>query len=95
MSNIITRQKIEERIITCARQDESFKQELLNNPKAILAREGFNISDDIQVTVLEETPTHFTVVLPMIPQAQQLSESDLEAVSGGAGKTSGFKIMWD
>ena len=97
----MTRQEVIQKIIARAADDSAYKQELINNPKAVLAQEGFNIPDDIKVTVLEETPTHFTVVLPITPKANELSESDLESVAGGAAATQGadfggsWDIMWD
>ena len=91
----MTRQEVIQKIIARAADDSAYKQELIDNPKAVLAQEGFNIPNDIQVTVLEETPTLFTVVLPMTPQVKELSDSDLESVAGGAAATQGLDLMWD
>ena len=91
----MNRQEVIQKIIDRAANDAAYKQELTDNPKAVLAQEGFNIPEDIQVTVLEETPTHFTFVLPMTPQVEELSESDLESVAGGAAATQGLDVMWD
>ena len=43
----LNRQQIEERIIAKSWQDEAFKQELLNKPKAVLSREiGHPLPDE-------------------------------------------------
>ncbi|MHC5855464.1 NHLP leader peptide family RiPP precursor [Nostoc sp.] len=82
-----TRQDIEARIIAKAWKDEAYKQELLTNPKAVIAREfGVEFPADVKVQVLEENPTSLHFVLPMSPVAiaQELSEEELEAIAGGA-----------
>lgn len=81
-----TRKDIETRIITNAWKDESYKQELLSNPKAVIEKEfGIKIADNIDVQILEENSSSVYFVLPMKPTAvaQELSEEDLETVAGG------------
>lgn len=83
----MTRKEAVNRITARAWQDESFKQELLSNPKSALAKEGIHIPEGVEVTVFEETPIALALVLPMNTSRQELAEADLEAVSGGAGAT--------
>jgi hypothetical protein len=81
-----TRRDIEARIIAKAWKDEAYKQELLTNPKAVIEREfGVQFTEEISIQIREENPTALYFVLPMRPQIeeQELSEKDLEEVSGG------------
>ncbi|MEM7593393.1 MAG: NHLP leader peptide family RiPP precursor [Cyanobacteria bacterium P01_A01_bin.83] len=83
-----TRREIEARIIAKAWKDESYKQELLSNPKAIFEREfGVELPEEVSVQVLEENATTLNFVLPMAPQTQdsEISEEQLEAIAGGKG----------
>ncbi|MEH2002624.1 MAG: NHLP leader peptide family RiPP precursor [Nostoc sp.] len=86
-SNEGNRVHFETKIITKAWQDENFKQELLMNPKEVFEREsGTKAPEGLQVTILEETPLHYYMVLPVKPnldESEELSEEALEAVAGG------------
>ena len=88
-SQPMTRADFESQLVAKAWQDENFKQELLSNPKAVFEREtGKNPPEGVQVTVLEETPNHIYMVLPVKPaieNSEELSEEALEAVAGGGG----------
>lgn len=86
---------IRSRIIARTWQDKSFKQKLLDNPVETLTQEGVLIPDGIEVTVFEETPTSFAIVLPT--NKQELSDSDLESIAGGKASIQGIGIdvMWD
>ncbi len=83
-----TPQTLEARIITRALQDPSFKQQLLNGSvaaKAAIEQEiGQKLPQDLQVKVLEETDNVSYIVLPMMSSPEEISEEELEAVSGGA-----------
>ena len=83
-----SRQDIEARIISKAWKDESYKQELLSNPKAIFEQEfGVELPEEISIQVLEENSTTLNFVLPMHPETSghELNESELEAIAGGKG----------
>ncbi|MBW4510397.1 MAG: NHLP leader peptide family RiPP precursor [Scytonematopsis contorta HA4267-MV1] len=86
-SNEGTREDFQTKIIIKAWQDENFKQELLSNPKAVFEREsGIKAPDGMQVTILEESPLHYYMVLPVKPscdESEELSEEALEAIAGG------------
>jgi len=84
-------------VIARAWKDEAFKQELLSNPKGVLAREvaqlapGATLPEQVAIHVLEETPTTRYLVLPPKPSAiadaAQLSDQELAQVAA-----SGFKL---
>lgn len=76
-----------DRLVKKAWESESFKKELLANPRAAIEKEfGVKIPDNVDVTALEDTPQKIHVVVPMSPVAastKKMSEADLEAVAGG------------
>ncbi len=87
MTNI----NINQQVLARASKDAAFRQALLSNPKAALARE-FNIHfpDSVTVRALEDTSATFTLVLP--PQEAgmfELSDAELEAVAGASMPVSG------
>jgi acyl carrier protein len=54
------------RLIARAWQDADFKSKLLGNPKAAIEQEfGIELPADMTVTVVEDTPTHLHLVLPV------------------------------
>jgi phage FluMu gp28-like protein len=82
------RQDLETQLIERAWQDEDFRQELLCNPKTVLEAElGKKLPEDVQITVLEETPNLNYLVLPANPDRltdQELSAEELDLVAGGS-----------
>ena len=80
----MNRRELEEQIITRAWQDDSFKEELINNPKSALEREGINLPENIEVKVVEENTNTLYVVIPTKP-SEELSDAELESVAGGYG----------
>jgi len=73
-------------VVARAWSDDAYKQRLLSDPKAVLTEAGMSVPTNLQVEVHEATPTHLHLVLPTSPQGRgsdQLSEEDLDQVSGG------------
>jgi hypothetical protein len=68
-------------------KDESFRKNLLENPKAAIEEEtGIKLPEAINLTVVEEDSATFFLVLPpkINPETEdELSEAELEMVSGG------------
>ena len=83
-----TRQEFEAKLIAKTWQDEAFKQQLINNPKAVYAQElGQEIPESLKIEVLEESANTVYLVLPRKPEVAsveaELSEEALEAIAGG------------
>ena len=79
------RHSIEDRIAAEAWKNPQFKKELLENPRAAITTHlKINIPDDVEISVVEETPKHITFVLPVNP-AETGSELTLEALDAVAG----------
>src|SRR5262245_16682027 len=83
----------EAHLIARAWKDEAFRQELLRDPKAVLARElaqlqpGTTLSDSIEVRVVEETPSTRYLVLPPKPaidSGEELTDTELKLVAAAA-----------
>jgi len=78
---------IGEQIIAKAMKEETFRQELLSNPKAAIKRAlGISVPAGVTIAVHEDTPTTLHLVLPMqAPSAAltELSEAELEQATGG------------
>jgi len=68
MSNKITRQEAETRLITKAWEDKAFRKQLLKDPKKTAEKElGVQFEADAKIVVLEETPKSWHLVLPLRP----------------------------
>lgn len=87
--DLVSRREFETYLIQKAWNDEAFRQALLKNPQATFERElkaldpNGTIEPGLTINVIEETAAGITMVLPMKPDPDLLSESDLDAVAGG------------
>ena len=86
----------EKELIKKAVEDGEFRDRLIATPKAVLAEFGLEIPAEVQITVKEETASHYYVVLPWVELLelkgiQELGDRELEAVAGGAAEN---PILW-
>lgn len=70
-------------IVAQAWQDDAFNKRLIANPASVLTEQGINIPTQVQVRVVENTPTLLHLTLPARTQEAELSDDQLEAVAGG------------
>ena len=82
------RAEAERRIIQRSLEDDSFRQRLLENPKAAVEQElGAQLPEEVRVVAVEESPDTVYLVLPSTPMAgredEALSDQELETVAGG------------
>jgi hypothetical protein len=79
---MLSRAEAETRVQERAAADPAFRAELKANPRAALESElGVRIPEQINVQVHEESLSEIHLVLPV--GEEQLSDADLELVSGG------------
>lgn len=57
--------------------DESFKDRLFADPKAVLAAEGITVPEGADVKVLEQTEKQLYLVIPRRPEAKNSEEADV------------------
>jgi Nitrile hydratase, alpha chain len=81
------------KVIAKAWRDPSFKAKLLADPQAVLEEAGMAVPAGVTVKVVENTATHFHVVLPPKPTGQ-LSDEALDTVAAGAVPIPGKCGWW-
>jgi len=87
MSEGSGRAEMERRLIEKSLEDESFRQRLLEDPKAAVEKElGSRLPKEVRVVTVEETADTIYLVLPGTPMAGgegvELSDKELESVAG-------------
>jgi hypothetical protein len=81
------RPEMERRLIEKSLRDESFRQRLLEDPRAAVEEElGTRLPESVQVRAVEESAQTIYLVLPSaspIGEGGELSDEALESVAGG------------
>lgn len=80
-----SREEFNANLAAKAWQNAEFRQELLSNPKTVIARElGTTLPENLQIRVFEENSNNLYLVIPPVPGVEEeLSEEALEQVAGG------------
>ena len=77
--------KMSDLVASCWR-DPDLKKRLIAEPKKVLAEYGVELPKELEVQVVENTDTRMYLVLPPPPaKSRELSDDQLDEVSGGAG----------
>lgn len=98
---------IKRALIAKSEADPEFRDRLIADPRAAIeAAANTILPAEVEITVFEESPTSFCLVLPPTSEAE-LSDADLATVAGGAGESQtekekrndeagkGFVKFWD
>ena len=80
------------RIVARAWRDPAFKARLLADPHAALKEAGVTVRDGVTVKVVENTDSHFHLLLPPKPSGE-LSDEALDKVAGG-GNGANYLSAW-
>jgi hypothetical protein len=82
----MTRREIEDYLVERAMIEPEFRHRLLTEPVPLLRELGLPVGDDVQIRVFEEEPKTFFLVLPrVLREAEDLSDTEVDDVSGGLG----------
>lgn len=81
--------KSREELIAKAMEDLDFRARLKSDPRGTLERElGVPVPAGMEITVLEQSPKHAYVVLPvskeLSEEGKELSEEELTGAAGGS-----------
>ncbi|MEH1924329.1 NHLP leader peptide family RiPP precursor [Nostoc sp.] len=71
--------EIKAQMLTQAVQDSHFRSRLIANPLTVAAENGWDIPTQTQMTVVEETPSHYYLVLPALGTQKDLANEELLA----------------
>jgi hypothetical protein len=81
------RQKMEQQLIEKAMKDESFRKQLVEDPKSTFELEmGVILPESLKVKVLQEDQHNLYLVLPKMQSEageSELTEAELSSVAGG------------
>ncbi len=85
MSEILTRNEIEEIVVSNATKHPEYREALLKDPKKVIETQLNNrLPEGLNVKVVQETGDTIYLRLPhVITEGAELSDSDLEQVAGG------------
>lgn len=68
-------------LIAKALSDKTFKENLIENPLAVLEAEGIKVPSGMKINIVQNTDKVFHLVLPY--RSTELSDDDLDNIAGG------------
>jgi hypothetical protein len=78
------RKENEAKIIAKTLEDNEFRKEFIDDPKAALEKAtGQPLPPGVNIKVIEEEPNTVTIALPKVPENGELTDEDLENIAGG------------
>ncbi|MEM8550740.1 MAG: NHLP leader peptide family RiPP precursor [Pseudomonadota bacterium] len=72
-------------ILEKSMSDQDYRKQLIANPSAVLAAEGIHLPSGLTVNFVENTASTVNFVLPALQDGVEISDEELEGVSGGWG----------
>jgi hypothetical protein len=80
-----TWKELEEQLIARAIKDDSYRQELISDPRAAVEQQlGYALSPQVQIQVIEHDPETVYLLLPKKEETSaELSDEQLDSVAGG------------
>ena len=65
-------------------KDDALKARFMSDPKAVLAEHGFELPDNIDVNVVENSDNIVHITIPKAPaEASEISDEELTAAAAG------------
>jgi hypothetical protein len=81
-------------IIKKAWSNEEFKQQLLANPTKVFKEEGLELSESINIKILEDKADEQVLILPAVPKEDLTIEQIEERISAGSMFGHGPEDVW-
>jgi hypothetical protein len=82
--NMEAAQKNYDKVVAKAWSDEEFKRTLIADPESVLKENGVEVPEGMEIKVVENTDKLVHVTLPPKPKEGELSDQDLQNVTGVA-----------
>ena len=71
------------KVVAQAWSDETYKDGLLRDPRAVLAEAGLEVPASFELTVVEDSADKRHLVLPRKPEEGEINEEVLTSAAGG------------
>jgi hypothetical protein len=82
----MTRGEMQDLVSKFATENPKYREALLSDPKGTIERQFGASLGNVEVRAVQESAATAYIVVPHIPAEGELSDADLERVSGGGGK---------
>ena len=68
-------------LIAKAWSDDTFKSELIKNPRSLMSDMGINVPEGVDIQIVEDTPQKVHLVIPSRPSKDEMNEIDLNKLT--------------